>query len=91
MVCSFEIFNLYGFSDEKKVKHILILSAGWFFIFFGIIGLFLPILQGIFFLFVGFYLLSHESKTAKKLSKKLKEQYPSLAKNMDRARKRLEI
>ncbi|HUU49536.1 MAG TPA: PGPGW domain-containing protein [Nitrospinota bacterium] len=73
---------------KKKVKHILILSAGWFFIFFGIIGLFLPILQGILFLFVGFYLLSHESKTAEKLSKKLKERYPSLAKNMDRAKEK---
>lgn len=71
---------------KAKFKRILILSLGWFFIFLGIIGLFLPILQGILFLFVGFYLLSLESKMAKKLIDKLKERYPSLAKNMDRAK-----
>lgn len=43
---------------RKKIKKILILSLGIGFILFGLIGLLLPILQGVLFLIMGFLLLS---------------------------------
>ena len=38
---------------KKGAKHYLFLALGWIFIFLGILGLFLPILQGILFLAIG--------------------------------------
>ena len=43
-----------------SVRRILILSAGWLFIALGVLGLFLPFLQGVLFLMIGFSLLSLE-------------------------------
>ncbi len=37
---------------------LLALAAGWFFVALGVVGLFLPFLQGIFFLIIGVYLLA---------------------------------
>ena len=42
----------------RPVRRMLILSAGWFFVVLGILGIFLPILQGILFLAIGLILLS---------------------------------
>ena len=42
----------------RPVKRVFILALGWTFIVLGILGLFLPILQGILFLLIGFILLS---------------------------------
>jgi len=38
-----------------RIRHYVILMLGWFFIFLGILELFLPILQGILFLCIGAY------------------------------------
>ena len=46
---------------NRRVKRYAILILGWVFIFLGILGLFLPILQGILFLTIGLILLSRES------------------------------
>ncbi|MBU0999014.1 hypothetical protein KKG24_01760 [Patescibacteria group bacterium] len=43
---------------QKQAKKVLILTAGIIFIILGILGLFLPILQGIIFLAIGFFLVS---------------------------------
>jgi uncharacterized protein len=43
---------------NAQVKRVVILSVGWGFILLGIVGLFLPILQGVLFLFVGLIILS---------------------------------
>jgi len=63
---------------KAQAKRVLILVFGWLFIIVGVAGLFLPFLQGILFLLVGFYLLSHESRWAKKQFDKLKQRYPGL-------------
>lgn len=63
---------------KNKVKHILILAAGWLFIILGIVGLFLPFLQGILFLLIGLYLLSHEYHWAKTFFNRIKERYPRI-------------
>jgi uncharacterized protein len=80
--------------DDKKLparrrprwKRWLILVAGWFFIFLGILGLFLPILQGVLFLAVGSYLLSLESPWVRKKMLQFQRRYPKLGATLEEAR-----
>ena len=65
-----------------------ILTFGWAFIVLGILGLFLPILQGILFLAIGGMLLSMESPTAKRLMDRLRVRYPVLDRAAVGAQKR---
>jgi uncharacterized membrane protein YbaN (DUF454 family) len=64
---------------KEKAKAILILALGWGFIVLGILGLFLPVLQGILFLLLGLYLLSRKSPRAKRLYNRLRNKYPRLS------------
>ncbi len=68
-----------------NAKSYLILSLGWFFVVLGILGIFLPILQGILFLMIGMFLLSRESDWAKAELEALKIRYPKLAAKYDEA------
>ncbi|MEK9645151.1 MAG: PGPGW domain-containing protein [Alphaproteobacteria bacterium] len=68
-----------------NAKRYLILSLGWFFVVLGILGIFLPILQGILFLMIGMFLLSRESDWAKAKLEALKEKYPKFAAKYDEA------
>jgi len=60
----------------RSVRHYLVLALGWIFIFLGILGLFLPILQGILFLCVGAVLLSSVSPRTRLMVMKLGRRYP---------------
>jgi len=71
---------------RSRLKSISIKLAGWAFIFLGILGLFLPILQGILFLLVGLFLLSEESPWAKKLLDKLRAKFPNVSRKFDEAK-----
>jgi len=62
--------------DMESIKKIGLLIIGWLFIVLGILGLFLPILQGILFILVGLAILSPQSKTIKRFLKHLEERYP---------------
>ena len=64
---------------KEQIKTALILILGWGFIVLGLIGLFLPILQGIIFILVGLYLLSKRSKFARKLLQRIYHRFPRLA------------
>ena len=66
-----------------------ILTSGWIFIVLGVLGLFLPILQGILFLAIGGMLLSMESPTAQRILDRLRSKYPSLDKTMIGTHKRV--
>jgi hypothetical protein len=66
-------------------KRILTLIAGWSFIVLGIVGLFLPILQGVLFLLVGLIILSSEYVWAHRLLSKLRERFPKLGRTADQA------
>ena len=59
-----------------NIKTIGILIIGWLFIVFGILGLFLPILQGILFIMIGLAILSSRSELIKRFLKHLEERYP---------------
>ena len=58
------------------IKKIGLLIIGWLFIFLGIIGLFLPILQGVLFILIGLAILSSRSEIVKRFLKHLEERYP---------------
>jgi uncharacterized membrane protein YbaN (DUF454 family) len=58
------------------IKHIGILIIGWVFIGVGIIGLFLPFLQGILFIVIGLAILSSRSELVKRFLKYLEVRYP---------------
>ena len=61
---------------KAYTKRILILIVGWAFILLGILGLFLPILQGVLFLLVGLIILSSEYVWAHRLLTRLRERFP---------------
>jgi uncharacterized membrane protein YbaN (DUF454 family) len=59
-----------------KFKRIVILIIGWTFIGLGILGLFLPILQGILFIMIGLAILSSRSEIVRRFLRYLEERYP---------------
>ena len=66
------------------------LILGWVLIAFGIVGLFLPVLQGVLFLLLGLYVLSRESKTARRLVERLRERHPDVDKTLHRWKDRFQ-
>lgn len=64
---------------RAKAKRWAMLATGWFFIFLGVAGLFLPILQGILFLLIGVLILSSEYVWAHHLLERMKQRYPKVA------------
>ncbi len=73
---------------KQRLKRYAVLALGWLFIFLGILGLFLPILQGILFLTIGLILLSRESERAAGKLDWLKTRYPRFGKTYDEADRR---
>jgi uncharacterized membrane protein YbaN (DUF454 family) len=64
-------------TTREKVKRIGVLILGWFFVGLGIIGLFLPFLQGILFITIGLAFLSSRSATIRRLHNYLERRYPN--------------
>ncbi len=61
------------------LKRVLVLVVGWAFIVVGIIGLFLPVLQGVLFIVIGLIILSTEYHWARRLLEKVKTRFPGVA------------
>lgn len=59
---------------QKVYRHFF----GWFFILLGVVGLFLPILQGILFLIIGTIILAPEVPFFNRILVKLEKKYPDL-------------
>jgi len=57
---------------KRALRHVF----GWFFIVLGIIGLFLPILQGILFIIVGISILTPEIPLFHRVMIRLEDNYP---------------
>jgi uncharacterized membrane protein YbaN (DUF454 family) len=70
---------------ETKAKKILKLLLGWAFMLFGVVGLFLPFLKGILFLFIGLVILSSEYVWAHRLLSKIRNRFPSVTARLDKA------
>ena len=60
----------------NHIKKIGISIVGWLFIILGILGLFLPILQGVLFIMVGMAILSSRSEIIKRFLNYLQKRYP---------------
>ena len=73
---------------KNKAKIIATYIIGWFFILLGIVGLFLPILQGILFIAIGFLILSRESRWAKKILVKFKKKYPEQYEKLEKLKQK---
>jgi len=58
------------------MKRMVTLIVGWFCIGLGVVGLFLPFLQGLVLIGCGLLLLSKESEVMKRLGNQFKARYP---------------
>ncbi len=70
------------------VKKALALIAGWAFIVLGVVGLFLPLMQGVLFIMIGLTILSGEYVWAHHLLSKVRNRFPRIARLSDRAREK---
>lgn len=66
------------------------LILGWFFLILGVIGLFLPVLQGVLFIVIGLAILAPEQEWAHRLLLWLRRRFPHLATVFDQGRLRAE-
>jgi len=66
-------------------KRVLVVIIGWVFIALGIVGLFLPVLQGILFLLIGLVILSTEYVWAHHLLNKVRQRFPKIGRVADEA------
>ena len=71
---------------SKRLKRWLVLAVGWGFSFLGVVGLFLPVLQGVLFLLIGLTILSTEYVWAHNVLQKLRRRFPSLTARLDAAK-----
>lgn len=72
------------------LKKWLVLMTGWGFLFLGVIGLFLPVLQGILFIVIGLIILSAEYAWAHHVLQRAKEKFPGIAHHVEHAKEFIE-
>jgi len=63
---------------NRHAKRLAIL-IGWGFILLGVVGLFLPVLQGVLFILVGLIILSSEYVWAHQVLTRLRERFPKVS------------
>ena len=73
---------------RSAAKRVAVLLLGWAFVLLGIVGLFLPVLQGVLFLLIGLIILSSEYLWAQKLLQRLRNRFPGVARKSDEAQAR---
>jgi uncharacterized membrane protein YbaN (DUF454 family) len=75
---------------RQKARRWIKLFLGWTFLVLGVLGLFLPILQGVLFLAIGFSILAQEQPWAQRLIDRVRHRWPRAAKVFDDARVKAE-
>jgi uncharacterized protein YqgC (DUF456 family) len=65
--------------NTSNFKRIAISVIGWICIIIGIVGLFLPVIQGILFLLVGLIILSTEYRWARKTLERMRSRLPRIS------------
>ena len=73
------------------VKRLAVQLVGWAFMVVGIIGLFLPILQGILFILIGLIILSTQYSWAHRLLERMRARFPRLAQKSHEASARARL
>jgi len=76
---------------NDAIKRVLVLIVGWGFIVVGMIGLFLPVLQGVLFLVIGLLILSSEYVWAHRLLGKLRQRFPAVSRAADLAAAKVSV
>ncbi len=66
------------------MKRILIEIAGWFFVVLGIVGLFVPVLQGVLFILIGLTILSTQHHWARRWIIRLRNRFPRIDRQLQR-------
>jgi len=72
-----------------SIKRIGLLIIGWLFIGLGVLGLFLPFLQGVLFIVIGLAILSSRSEIIRRFLKHLEERYPHQHERVENWKKKL--
>jgi uncharacterized membrane protein YbaN (DUF454 family) len=75
---------------QRIAKKIIVLALGWGFVALGLIGLFLPVLQGILFLLIGLLILATEYAWAHRLLQRIRARFPAIASVCDDAKGKAE-
>lgn len=80
-----------GRQMQAKLKRLALLVLGWSLIVLGVAGLFLPVLQGVLFLFAGLLILSKEYAWAHNVLGRLRARFPLAASNCKRVSRRARV
>ncbi|HHQ47719.1 MAG TPA: hypothetical protein ENK19_02415 [Acidobacteria bacterium] len=64
------------------------LAMGWALVALGVVGLFVPILQGVLLISLGLVILSKESPALRRLGRRLGDRFPALRRLHDRIQRR---
>ena len=72
-----------------KVRNVLSLMIGWSLVFLGIVGLFLPFLQGILFIMIGVAILSSRSKLVRRVLGYLERRFPRYHEKVEHWKKKV--
>jgi uncharacterized protein len=72
----------------SKITRIAALAVGWLFFLAGLVGLFLPFLQGVLFLLIGLAILSKQYRWAGRLMLRLRSRFPGVHKWLQAAQAR---
>lgn len=73
-----------------RTKRLIKIIAGWAFMVLGVLGLFLPFLQGVLFLAIGLLILAQEQPWAHRLMSRIRHRYPHLTEKLDNAHHKAE-
>jgi uncharacterized protein len=74
----------------QRVKSILMQILGYVFLVLGVLGMFLPFLQGFLFLFIGLLILAKYAPWAQRLLDHIEERYPKFGQVKDHAESAME-
>jgi len=63
--------------------------AGWLFVILGVLGLFLPVLQGVLFIMIGLAILSSRSEWVRRLLTYIESRFPYLHERVEKLKESL--
>jgi uncharacterized membrane protein YbaN (DUF454 family) len=72
-------------APTPRKRNWFVFILGWIFLVLGVLGLFLPFLQGVLFLLVGLFLLSREVEWARRLRVRVLDRFPQAKPKVRRA------